>query len=93
MMRRCVHLCVRWHHVLIEIQVHVDTLSTALSGIGATPVTESTYSFGVSDPKSFVTLANVLEGVGVSAYLGAAAAIVDGKSLIALSSVSFSNSV
>ncbi|KAI9852379.1 MAG: hypothetical protein M1838_000901 [Thelocarpon superellum] len=52
---------------------HVKVITDGLTAAGATPATECTYAFGVSTPKDFMMLSSVLEGVGISAYLGATA--------------------
>ncbi|CAG9938112.1 unnamed protein product [Clonostachys rosea f. rosea IK726] len=70
--------------VLKDEQTHVDFLAGAL---GPKAIQEPTFSFPVKDVHSFIGLSSVLEGVGTSAYLGAAPAIADKNILTAAGSI------
>lgn len=68
-------------NIYSDEQTHVDSIRTALEAAGVTPTEELQYCFPATDAASFVTLSSVLEGVGVSAYVGAASAIEEDEYL------------
>ncbi len=56
----------------------MDTLTAVISGLGGTPVPEATYNFEqppFTSPEEFLTIAQVLENTGVTAYYGAIAQV------------------
>ncbi|KAL8843264.1 MAG: hypothetical protein Q9205_001400 [Flavoplaca limonia] len=67
--------------------VHVSFLTAALKADNASAVAECTYDFGLTSVNMSIATASVLEGVGVSAYLGAAADIMSKNYLTAAGSI------
>lgn len=65
-------------------KAHVDFLTAAL---GSAATAECTYNFPLGSVAEFLGTASVLEGVGVSAYLGAARQIADKDYLTAAGSI------
>lgn len=76
------------HGRFVEIgqheSAHVEFLQKAL---GSKAAQKCSYSFPYTDPKSFAALSQVLEGVGVSAYAGAAQFIKNPDYLTAAASI------
>ncbi|RMZ89483.1 hypothetical protein DV736_g3285, partial [Chaetothyriales sp. CBS 134916] len=73
--------------IAIDEQSHVDLLTTAIIATGSSPVAPCTYNFPFTDVQSFLTLSSVLEGVGTSAYLGAAPLVTDKTILTTAASI------
>lgn len=66
---------------------HVTFLTSALQSAGYGAVAACTYDFGYTDAEGFLQIASILEGTGVSAYLGAAQYITSKEYLTAAGAI------
>ena len=62
--------------------IHAATLSGVLQSAGGVPPPPCTYAFPYSDPLSFAKLANMVTSVGIGAYLGGSAELMDNAQLL-----------
>jgi len=74
----------RFEQISMHEQQHVTFLEGVLGSVATKPCQ---YNFPYHDPKSFAALSQVLEGVGVTAYLGAANLISNPEYLTAAGSI------
>jgi hypothetical protein len=70
-----------------EENAHVQALTRAISAGGGTPAKKPTFVFPVTDQKSFLKLAYLLENTGVSAYNGAGPSLTNKAYLAAAGSI------
>jgi rubrerythrin len=70
-----------------EEAAHVAALTSVIKKLGGKPVVSPKFKFPVTNQKSFLKLAVTLEDTGVSAYNGAAPAIVSKEILAAAGSI------
>lgn len=61
---------------------HATTIASTLTAAGVTPNPPCNYSFPYTSPTTFVQLANLIEPVGIGAYIGGAGLLVDSPALL-----------
>ncbi|ODQ63387.1 hypothetical protein NADFUDRAFT_84512 [Nadsonia fulvescens var. elongata DSM 6958] len=74
-------------YIAHDEEAHVLYLEAGLKAAGASPVEACEYKFPMQSAQDFVALAATIEGVGVSAYLGAAPLITSKSYLTAAASI------
>ncbi|CUS25225.1 LAQU0S39e00122g1_1 [Lachancea quebecensis] len=74
-------------YIAHDEEAHLVFLEQAIKATGAEPVQACTYNLPLDSPSGFVESLAIFEGVGVSAYLGAASLISSKKYLTAAGSI------